>query len=39
MKENMGEMSDEDKATDRWENEGGHTELARRQKSDQQNDC
>ena len=25
MKEHAGEMSDEDKATDRWENEGGHT--------------
>jgi len=31
-------MCDEDKATDRWENEGGHAGLARRQKSDQQDD-
>jgi hypothetical protein len=29
MKEYAGEMSDEEMATDRWENEGGHTELAR----------
>lgn len=34
MKEHAGEISDEDKAIERWENEGGHAELARRQKSD-----
>ncbi len=36
MKAHEGEMNDEDKATDRWENEGGHTELACRQKTDHQ---
>lgn len=31
MKGHTGEMSDEDKATGRWGNEGGHAGLARRQ--------
>lgn len=31
-------MSDEGKDADRWEKEGGHTELAHREKSDQQKD-
>lgn len=35
MKEHPREMSDEDKATDRWENEGGHTGAALRKKSGQ----
>ena len=32
MKEHAGERSDEEIATDRWENEGGHTELAQHRK-------
>ena len=32
MKEHAGEMSDEEVAADRRDNEGGHTELAQRRK-------
>jgi len=33
MNEHPGEMSDEDKAIDRWENEGGNAELAQQRKT------
>lgn len=37
-KEHEGETSDEEQATDRWENEGGHTVLAQYERNDQQDD-
>ena len=34
MKERFGEMSDEETAADRWENEGGRTQLAQQEQVD-----